>query len=58
MTGWQGLFWVDAGVAVVCMAMTAAKVTESRDADRPRSIDIAGSVLVALTLDARHPRAE
>ena len=30
--------------------MTAAKVTESRDEDRPRSIDIAGSVLVALTL--------
>ena len=50
VTSWQGLFWVDAGVAVVCMAMTAAKVTESRDEDRPRSIDIAGSVLVALTL--------
>ena len=50
MTSWQGLFWVDAGVAAVCMAMTAAKVTESRDEDRPRSIDIAGSVLVALTL--------
>ena len=50
LTGWQGLFWVDAGVAAVCMAMTAAKVTESRDEDRPRSIDLAGSVLVALTL--------
>ena len=50
VTSWQGLFWVDAGVAAVCMAMTAAKVTESRDEDRPRSIDIAGSVLVALTL--------
>ena len=48
--GWQGLFWVDAGVAAVCMAMTAATVTESRDQDRPRSIDIGGSVLVALTL--------
>ena len=50
LTSWQGLFWMDAGVAAVCMAMTAAKVTESRDEDRPRSIDIAGSVLVALTL--------
>ena len=49
-TGWQGLFWVDAAVALACMAMTAAKVTESRDTDRPRSIDLAGSVLVALTL--------
>ena len=49
---------MDAGVAAVCMAMTAAKVTESRDEDRPRSIDIAGSVLVALTLTPDHPRAE
>ena len=32
------------------MAMTAAKVSESRDEDRPRSIDLGGSVLVALTL--------
>ena len=50
VTSWQGLFWLDAGVALACMAMTAAKVTESRDTDRPRSIDLAGSVLVALTL--------
>ena len=50
VTGWQGLFWVDAGVGLVCMAMTAAMVTESRDMDRPRSIDLAGSALVALTL--------
>jgi hypothetical protein len=32
------------------MAMTAAQVSESRDESRPRSIDFAGSVLVALTL--------
>ena len=32
------------------MALTAVKVTESRDPDRPRSIDVGGSVLVALTL--------
>ena len=58
VTGWQGLFWVDAGVAVVCMVLTAATVTESRDPDRPRSIDFAGTVLVAPHPDAVHPRAE
>ena len=50
VASWQALFWVDAGVAVVCIALTAAKVTESRDPDRPRSIDFAGSLLVGLTL--------
>ena len=50
VTGWQGLFWVDAVVGVVCIGITAATVTESRDPDRPRSIDIAGTILVALTL--------
>ena len=50
VTSWQGLFWLDAGVAAACMAMTASMVTESRDEDRPRSIDLAGSVLVAATL--------
>jgi EmrB/QacA subfamily drug resistance transporter len=50
VTGWQGLFWVDAVVAVVCIAITAATVSESRDPDRPRSIDVAGTVLVALAL--------
>src|SRR3954447_2199732 len=50
LTGWQGLFWVDAVVAVVCIVITAVTVTESRDPDRPRSIDLAGTVLVALTL--------
>jgi EmrB/QacA subfamily drug resistance transporter len=49
-TGWQGLFWIDAAVAGGCMAITFATVAESRDAGRPRSIDYAGSVLVALTL--------
>jgi EmrB/QacA subfamily drug resistance transporter len=49
-TGWQGLFWIDAGIAVGCMVLTAATVSESRDPDRPRSIDYVGSVLVALTL--------
>jgi len=49
-TGWQGLFWIDAGVAVACMVLTAATVRESRDPDRPRSIDWAGTGLIALTL--------
>ncbi|MEU7909301.1 MFS transporter [Actinoplanes sp. NPDC049118] len=50
LTGWQALFWVDAGVAAVCMVLTAATVAESRDPTRSRSIDVAGSLLVALTL--------
>jgi EmrB/QacA subfamily drug resistance transporter len=50
ITGWQGLFWIDAGVAVGCMVLTAVTVSESRDPDRPRSIDYAGTVLIALTL--------
>ncbi|WP_312179542.1 MFS transporter [Arthrobacter sp.] len=49
-TGWQGLFWIDAGVAVLCMGLTAITVTESRDPHRPRTIDYAGTVLIALTL--------
>ena len=32
ITGWQGLFWIDAGIAVLCMLLTAATVSESRDA--------------------------
>ncbi|EWT03491.1 MFS transporter [Intrasporangium oryzae NRRL B-24470] len=50
LTGWQGLFWIDAGVAVVCMVMTYATVAESRDPNRSHSIDYAGTVLIALTL--------
>ncbi|PJI93335.1 MFS transporter [Luteimicrobium subarcticum] len=49
-TGWQGLFWIDAAVAVVCIVLTYATVAESSDPDRPRDIDYLGSVLVALTL--------
>ena len=50
ITGWQGLFWIDAVVAVVCMLLTYATVAESRDENRPRSIDYLGTILVALTL--------
>jgi len=49
-TGWQGLFWIDAGVAALCMVLTYAAVSESRDPDAPRSIDYAGTVLIGLTL--------
>ena len=49
-SGWQGLFWIDAGIAVLCMVLTALTVAESRDPDRPRTIDYAGTVLIALTL--------
>lgn len=50
VTGWQGLFWIDAGVAVVCMALTYFTIQESSDPSRPRSIDYLGTVLIALTL--------
>jgi EmrB/QacA subfamily drug resistance transporter len=49
-TGWQGLFWIDAGIAAACIPLTISSVAESRDPDKPRSIDYAGTVLVALTL--------
>src|SRR5215208_6672666 len=31
LTGWQGLFWIDAVVAALCMLLTYATVSESRD---------------------------
>jgi EmrB/QacA subfamily drug resistance transporter len=49
-TGWQGLFWIDAGIALLCVPLTLRLVAESRDPDRPRSIDLAGTALVAATL--------
>ena len=49
-TGWQGLFWIDAAIAAACVPLTLAAVKESRDPNRPRSIDYAGTVLVALIL--------
>ena len=38
-TGWQGLFWIDAAIAAACIPLTLAKVEESRDPNRSRSID-------------------
>src|SRR4051794_14564376 len=49
-TGWQGLFWIDAAIALGCVPLTLRTVQESRDPDRPRSIDLAGTVLIALAL--------
>ena len=49
-TGWQGLFWIDAAIAAACVPLTLATVQESRDPQRERSIDFAGTVLVALIL--------
>ncbi|MFD1505829.1 MFS transporter [Georgenia yuyongxinii] len=49
-TGWQGLFWIDAAIAAACVPLTLATVEESRDPDRPRSIDVLGTVLVAVAL--------
>lgn len=46
-TGWQGLFWIDAVIALACVPLTLRTVTESWDPTRPRTIDLAGTVLVA-----------
>ncbi|GAA4976253.1 MFS transporter [Actinoplanes utahensis] len=48
--GWQGLFWIDAAIAAACIPLTLATVTESRDTRRSRSIDVLGTVLVAVAL--------
>ncbi|HSF97490.1 MAG TPA: MFS transporter [Ornithinibacter sp.] len=50
VTGWQGLFWVGAVIAAACMFLTWKTVSESKDENRSRSIDFAGSGLIALTL--------
>ena len=49
-TGWQGLFWIDAGIAAVCIPVTLRGVQESRDPQRSSSIDWAGTALVAVAL--------
>ncbi|HZB19015.1 MAG TPA: MFS transporter, partial [Blastococcus sp.] len=50
LTGWQGLFWIDAAIAAACIPLTLATVRESRDPNRPRSVDLAGTVLIAVVL--------
>src|SRR5262249_35694547 len=49
-TGWQGLFWIDAAIAAACIPVTLRSVGESRDPNRSRSIDFAGTVLIAVIL--------
>ncbi|ANJ26592.1 MFS transporter [Agromyces aureus] len=48
--GWQGLFWIDAVIAALCIPVTLIAVAESSDPTRPRSIDFAGTVLIAAIL--------
>jgi EmrB/QacA subfamily drug resistance transporter len=50
ITGWQGLFWIDAGIAAACIPLTLFRVEESRDETRSHSIDFAGTVLIAVVL--------
>jgi len=50
LTGWQGLFWIDAVIAAALVPVTLFTVQESRDPNRPRSIDFAGTVLIAVVL--------
>jgi EmrB/QacA subfamily drug resistance transporter len=50
LSGWQGLFWIDAAVAAVCVPLTMLTVKESRDPNRPKTIDVLGTVLVAVAL--------
>jgi MFS family permease len=46
-TGWPGLFWIDAAIAAACIPLTVRTVRESRDPERPRSIDVLGTLLIA-----------
>ena len=50
LSGWQTLFWLDGAIAAACIPLTLAKVQESRDPQRSRSIDYAGTVLIAVIL--------
>lgn len=50
LSGWQGLFWIDAAIAAACIPLTIARVEESRDPNRSQSIDYAGTVLIAVML--------
>jgi EmrB/QacA subfamily drug resistance transporter len=49
-TGWQGLFWIDAAIAALCVPLTIRRVAESRDLTRSRSIDYAGTFLIGAIL--------
>ena len=49
-TGWQGLFWIDMAIAAACIPLTLLTVRESRDPNRSHSIDILGTVMIAVLL--------
>src|SRR3954467_2534931 len=40
LSGWQGLFWIDAAIAAACIPLTLTRVEESRDEKRSKSIDL------------------
>jgi EmrB/QacA subfamily drug resistance transporter len=50
LTGWPGLFWIDAAIGAALIPVTLSGVAESRDPHRPRSIDVPGTVLIAVVL--------
>jgi len=50
LSGWQGLFWLDAAIAAACVPLTLFKVAESRDPNRSKSIDFLGTLLIAVIL--------
>lgn len=50
VTGWQGLFWIDAVIGAACIPVTLTSVAESNDPNRPRSLDWLGTLLVATIL--------
>ena len=50
LSGWQTLFWIDAAVAAACVPLTLARVQESRDVNRSKSIDFVGTLLIAAIL--------
>src|SRR3954470_7802015 len=50
LSGWQGLFWLDAAIAAACVPLTLTRVEESRDEKRSKSIDLLGTLLIAVIL--------
>ena len=50
LSGWQGLFWIDAAIAAACIPLTLITVKESRDPTRSKSIDFLGTLMIAVTL--------
>jgi MFS family permease len=50
LSGWQGLFWIDAGIAAACIPLTILTVRESRDPNRSKSIDFLGTIMIAVLL--------